>query len=293
MAREPSEWGVDLGDVFRGSAAVEAGRLSRRALRGPRYRRLFPDVYAPASLPVTLTLRSRAALLLVAPRGVLSGYSAAEVLGASSGPADAPAEVTVPTPRHPLPGLLAHRDRLAAAETVVRDGSRTTTPVRTAYDLARWRDTVAAVAAVDALAHRYPFELDEVRSVRSRHLGARGSRRVEHVLVLVDRRAESPMESRMRVPLVLAGLPPEVQFPVPVEGRRCRLDLAYPAARLGVEFDGAHHRTAAQARADLRREAALARAGWELLRFDAWTVHNAPELMVTAVRRALAQRRSP
>jgi len=66
-------------------------------LRGPRYLRLFPDTYVRrGDEPPNLSVRSRAAGVYVAGRGVVSGYSAAELLGASCAPADAPAEVTVP-----------------------------------------------------------------------------------------------------------------------------------------------------------------------------------------------------
>src|SRR4051794_41619504 len=83
---------MNLEGPFRGSAAVAAGILTRDRLYGPRFRRLLPDVYAPAAAEPNLLLRSRAAALYVGTRGVLVGYSAAEVLGASC----APAEVTVP-----------------------------------------------------------------------------------------------------------------------------------------------------------------------------------------------------
>jgi hypothetical protein len=76
---------IDLTRPFRGSAAVAAGLLSWGELRGPRFQKLFPDVYAPAHLEPTLALRSMAAAVLVEGRGVLAGYSAAELLGASCG----------------------------------------------------------------------------------------------------------------------------------------------------------------------------------------------------------------
>jgi hypothetical protein len=84
---------IDLTRPFRGSAATTAGLLTPGQLRGPRFQRLFPDVYAPAHLEPNLALRSAAAAVLVEGRGVLAGYSASELLGASCGPADAPAEV--------------------------------------------------------------------------------------------------------------------------------------------------------------------------------------------------------
>jgi very-short-patch-repair endonuclease len=165
-----------------------------------------------------------------------------------------------------------------------------TTPARTAYDLARGLSRTEAVVAVDALTHRFPFELDELRSLRSRHLAARGSRRLEEVLALVDRRSGSPMESRMRVPMVLDGLAPEVQLRVVLDGHSFYLDLAFSSVRLAVEFDGAHHRTAAQARRDLWREATLAAAGWKIIRFDAGTVLRRPQSVVAGTRIELARR---
>jgi hypothetical protein len=80
-------------EPFRGSAAVAAGLVTRGRLRGPRFQRLFPDVYVAAEVEVDLALRARAAHVLVNGRGVLGGWSAAELLGASCGPADDPAEV--------------------------------------------------------------------------------------------------------------------------------------------------------------------------------------------------------
>jgi very-short-patch-repair endonuclease len=51
------------------------------------------------------------------------------------------------------------------------------------------------------------------------------------------------MESRVRMALVLGGLPVSAQHEVVVDGRIYRLDLAYPSAQLGVEYDGELHRT--------------------------------------------------
>jgi len=60
------------------------------------------------------------------------------------------------------------------------------------------------------------------------------------------------MESRLRVGLVRAGLPaPLVQFVITDEYDfpLARVDLAYPAAKLAIEYDGAHHFDARRARA--------------------------------------------
>lgn len=144
---------------FRGSGAVHRGLLTERALRGPRYRRLFPDIYVLADVPTDLAVRSQAALLLVPGRCVLSGYSAAELLGARCAPAEANAELTVPGGDfREQPGLSIHRDLLASDEIGDCGGVPVTTALRTAWDLARWLPTVEAVVALDALASvgRFP-----------------------------------------------------------------------------------------------------------------------------------------
>ena len=266
--------------------------MTRGALRGPRFQRLFPDVYAPAHLKVDLLLRSRAAGVLVEGRGAVAGYSAAELLGASSGPPGAPAEVLLTAPRcqsYRCAGLRVHRDRVGLDEITRVGGVAVTTPERTAFDLARWAPTLTErVAAVDALAHERGVDLADVTALRHRHLGARHGGEVAEVLKLTDRRSESPMESRARVALVLGGLPPAVQHPVVIRGRRYYLDLAYPDKLIAVEYDGADHRTQERARRDLEREAALVSAGWRVLRFDAYVVLFAPERIVAEVRAELA-----
>ncbi len=162
-------------EVFRGSAAVAAGLITWSRLRGPRLQRLFADIYAPASEEEPpLKLRSRGAGLLVAGRGVVSGYSAAELHGAPCGPKGAPAEVTVSGRQREQPGLLVHRDRLAPDEIQLVDGLWVTTPLRTAFDLARRLDLVEGVVAVDALADRRRFHPDMILHLSARHRGLRG-----------------------------------------------------------------------------------------------------------------------
>ena len=152
--RDRSGWPV----AFRGSQAIAAGLVTRGRLRGPRFQRLLPDVYRRAVAKPDLLLRSLAAYRLVEGRGVLAGYSAALVLGAACAPhPDTPAEVTVAGDLRAHPGLMVHRDRLTDSEvTRVRDVA-CTTPLRTAFDLARRPDPVEAVVAVDPLANRHRF----------------------------------------------------------------------------------------------------------------------------------------
>ncbi|MCU1653727.1 MAG: hypothetical protein JWQ60_4876, partial [Pseudonocardia sp.] len=211
MASERDAWG----GPFRGTEALAAGLLTRARLYGPRYRRVYPDVYLPADRELDLATRSRAAYLLVRDRGgVLAGYAAAAVLGVDCAPDDAPAEVLLATNSRPHPGLLIHRGTATGADlTVVGDTEvgdlRVTSPLRTAWDLARRLPLVEAVVVVDALARGAAgsgsggagggFVPAELLARRAAEPGARGSRRLAETVALADPRAESPPETRLRV----------------------------------------------------------------------------------------------
>lgn len=64
---------------------------------------------------------------------------------------------------------------------------------------ARRSALVEAVVAVDALARVTGLEPRELPVLRDHNLGARGSRQVPRVVALSDPRAESPMETRLRL----------------------------------------------------------------------------------------------
>jgi very-short-patch-repair endonuclease len=282
--------------VFRGSDAVRAGLATKAQLRGPRYLRLFPDVYVPvgAKLP-DLKLRSLAAHEYGRRRGVLSGYSAAELLDASCGPRDAPAELTVPGGRvHPHTGLELHGDALLRRDVQTVRGVHLTTPLRTAYDLARWCDElVEAVVAVDRLSNKAGFAPEEVLRMAERYPRARGRKRLPRVVDLADRRAGSPMETRLRLVLVLRGLPrPEVQWVVQDERRRLAvwLDLAYPEHKIGIEFEGDEHTKPERVLRDNARGTDLVDDGWRLYRFTKHEVYGEPDEIAAKIDRALSVR---
>jgi very-short-patch-repair endonuclease len=91
------------------------------------------------------------------------------------------------------------------------------------------------------------------------------------VVELADRRAGSPMESRLRLVLVLRGLPvPEVQYPVLNDQRRRAvwLDLAYPEQRIGIEYEGEEHTRPERVLRDVGRYTGLVDQGWRIYRFQ-------------------------
>lgn len=280
---------------FRGSEAVAAGRVTKAALRGCRFRRLFPDVYVEADAQLTPTLRAQAAFLLVERSGgVVAGWSAAELLGRSCGAVDVPAEVLVPRSIRVHDGLLVRRGTVGPEERWQIGGRwDVTSPLRTAWDLARRLDLDDAVVAVDALARPFSnpglprFAPEDLLRLRARRPRARGVARLDEIVRLADPRAESPMETRLRLLLVRSDLPdPVVQHVIVVDGREVRFDFAYPQIQLAIEYDGMEH----DDRLDRDRDVRVAQLGWHTLRFVARDVLRHPARTLAAIARAHAHR---
>ena len=279
--------------AFRGSRAVAAGLSTWGQLRGPRFRRLFPDVYCPVGdEPPDLRLRSLGAYRLVEGRGVLSGYSSAVLLDADCAPhPDVPAEVTVSGGgRRVHDGLTVRRDRIAPGETTSVGDVRCTSPLRTAYDLGRQDDLVEAVVAVDRLANRHRFSPDLLLHFSTHYRGGPGTARLCRTLAYADPHAGSPMESRLRMIIVQAGLPrPKVQWVVQdVEARTAVwLDLAWPEHRIGVEFEGGGHTAPVEVLRDAGRYTRLVDRGWRIYRYTKYDVYGDPGRIVAELSRAL------
>jgi hypothetical protein len=286
---------ITSGRPFRGSTALASGALTRGVLYGPAFRRLYPDIHITASAQLDLETWSRAAHELVAPCGVLAGYSAAELHGASCAPEGAPAEVILLDGyrRRAGPMLVVHLDAVAPTDITVIDGMRATTPERTAADLARWAPSLTeAVVALDALS--FTCRSDPLVIMELVTAGARGAARVPRVVTLADRLSQSPMETRIRLAIVLAGLPPPVsQHPVVLAGRQFALDLAYPEVKLAIEYNGADHLRPDRALRDLEREQLLVAAGWRIIRFGAVTALYYPRTIAARVRQELRARGVP
>ena len=278
--------------AFRGSLACAAGLVTRARLRSRRFVRVFPDVYVEAGdRPPDMALRSAAAYRLVEGRGVVSGYSAAALLGAdcASDP-DMAAEVTVPGGgQRAHPGLRVRRDRLAPGETTDVGSIRCTSPLRTAFDLARQADLVEAVIAVDRLSHVHRFPPDLLLNFAVHYRGARGTNRLFDVLAHACAYADSPMETRLRMVIVRAGLPrPRVQWPVQDVATRTAvwLDLAYPELMIGTEYEGETHATPERVLRDVGRYTRLVDRGWRIYRYTKHEVYREPERIVAELCRA-------
>jgi very-short-patch-repair endonuclease len=275
-----------VAELIVGSEALAQGVVTRQMLRS-RYVKVHHNVYAPNGAALDPATRARAAWLWSGRRATLVGYSAAALLGSRWLPRDAPAEIA--RVRHPAPnGIVIRSGTISYEELCVRDGMRCTDAARTAYDIGRRVHGDVAIAQIDALLNATGAAAGDVERIASRYPGARGVRQLRATLGVVDAGAESPQETRLRLLLVRSGLPrPVTQIPV---GNR-RIDMGYPDAKVGVEYDGEHHFTNPDDYAnDIDRLEFLAGMGWLIVRVSARQLRYQKPVVVQRVRDALARR---
>jgi very-short-patch-repair endonuclease len=290
---EPLGEPVRLAGPFTRAYGRAAG-LTDNQLESSRYRRLFHNVWVPSDLEDSRELRLEAARLVIPDRGVLWGLTAAWIYRADVRRLD-DYDVHVGFPKdqriRKRPGLAVCQETLDPSDITRIEGVQITTPLRTAFDCLRLLKGAERIVVADALARLELVQLDELTAYFASKRRLRNLRIGEALLDDVEPKSESPMETRMRVRLVDDGLPrPEAQHNVfDANGRFIgRLDLAYPAAKLGVEYDGAEHWK--QRREDDRRRTAIREQGWEVLVYSSDDVYVRHLAMCDEVRRHLRRR---
>jgi very-short-patch-repair endonuclease len=263
--------------------------LTRKQLRGASWRRVGRGLYVWAALADNPALHLAAVHRRLPSEAAFSGRTAAWLHGLDLPPCD-PVEVTVPRRCgiSRLAGVSVSRTVVPERDVVVRRGLPVTSALRTVADLGGRPPLVEAVVAADMALHKRLVSLAELRAYAAAHPGTQGIAQLRRVLDLAEPAAESPMETRLRLLLVLAGLPrPRAQVPLHDDRGRFlgRPDLYYPEHRLGVEYDGATHRDSLVD--DNRRQNRLLDAGHRLLRFTAADIQRTPDTVVAMVARQL------
>jgi hypothetical protein len=190
----------------------------------------------------------------------------------------------------PRPGCFVREITVTDDDLADLGGLAVTTPLRTAFDCIRWLSPVEGLVVADALAHDELVTVESLAAYTVEHRPLRHVRKVDRALGQIEPLTESPMETRVRLLLVRAGLPrPPAQHVVLDHFGEfvARLDLAYPERLLAIEYDGSFHW--AQRRADDRRRDALRELGWTVLVFSAEDYYRTPDAIIAKVRRALSR----
>ena len=279
-----------LPGVFVGSHAVAEGYLSKQQLRTRSYTRLVQGVYADPSLVADHRLRCQGVALVLPDGAAIGGHSAAAWYGAPFATFRDPVTVVCPRsidwkgPR----GVRVHRSVTPVVTVQLADGVPVTPVLRTAWDTAALEPVGTAVAALDAMVRAGELRPDDLARAVDGASGRWGVTKVRRAVGLVDPRAESPPESRLRVALRSAGLQPVPQFEVRQDGVFvARVDLAFPEICLALEYEGAYHFEDGQIARDDVRHRRLRDAGWTVIRISAADMHDRNAL-VARIRRALA-----
>jgi hypothetical protein len=172
-------------------------------------------------------------------------------------------------------------------------GRRVSTPDGLFLELAEELEAVELVIAGDAIV-RWWIGRDRLRATVRAAGRRRGLGSARRAIGLVRERVDSPMETRLRLLLVLAGLP------CPEPGRAiygdpsqwiATVDLQYPEFKLALEYDGDHHRLSRrQWQHDVAAREEPRRHGWIVLSITADDVMRRPERTVDRVADALLTR---
>jgi hypothetical protein len=289
--------------VFRGHHALMAG-LSNRQIRQridtDRWRRLYRDVYRIAGAPATWEGDLLAATWAGGFRAVASHRSAAE-LHALPGRTRDFVEITCPRWRR------ARQDDVVVHETKVLDpiditvvsGIAVTTPARTLFDLgAVCRVGLVELALENALRRRLVSEMELAAMVkRLSRSGRPGGPTIRELLAARDpnrRPTESEMETRLLQAMRAHGLPePTTQHEVRHGSAFIgRVDIAYPDAKIAIEYDSDEFHTGRGAtHRDRDRRHRLVAAGWLPIDVGPADLRDGGTVTFAAIAQALRDRR--
>lgn len=162
-------------------------------------------MYVAAEVTDCLTTRADAAQLVLPDGSVLSHHTAAQLRGLPVPTCHQIHATVPPTCRAPrVGGVSIHR---GSGDAVRRDGRLLSTPAENFLELAETLTLVDLVILGDAMVRQGFVTCEElVRAVAST-TRRRGIRTARRAAALVRPRVDSPMETRVRLLIVFAGLP--------------------------------------------------------------------------------------
>ncbi|WP_345556268.1 type IV toxin-antitoxin system AbiEi family antitoxin domain-containing protein [Streptomonospora halophila] len=280
------------------ACGLSRARIDGLVRRG-RWQRVHTGVYLvhpSGGGDPPLAARVMAVQLALGPSAVAVGPTAVRLWGLHGlPPGGAPERVHVAVPgggSSPAAGTLRrYAWRPPVGEVAVRGGIRLTTPGRTLRDAVLVSDRLTAVSILDSAVQRGAVAADQLPGLRTANAGRPGAVRTGAWWSLADGRAQSSLESRIRLVCHDAGVPPEtLQYPVyRADGTLAgRADLAWPSRGVIAEADGrGPHALPEALYVDRRRQNSMVSTPERLvmLRFT-WRDLQRPDEIAAAVRDA-------
>lgn len=251
-----------------GRAEARAAGISSHTLTGPDFVRLFHGRYVSAAAKLTPLLYARAALGVSGSDAHASHFTAARIWGGCV-PDQPNTHVSSPRggTRCERRGVKTH-DLNASAQVVRFRGIRVSTPEQCLLDLATELSLVDLVVFGDSLVKAKRTTVARLGDAAARWSGP-GAVLARRAASFVRKGVDSPMESRLRMLIVLAGLPePQVNLILHNSSGDwvMRFDLSYPELKLIIEYDGRQHaEDTKQWGRDVDRREVLDRAHWRLV----------------------------
>lgn len=239
-----------------------------------------------------------AAALAVTPGTVASHRSAALIHGLDllDTGAGQPVAMTRPpggtSSRTGRPGVRLHIAALPDEHVTSWRGLPITSVARTVIDLARSSPFLAGVVAADSALRTKQTSKAELLSVSKACTGWPGIQVARRVVAFCDAHSESALESIARVAFRNHGLPPpELQVWVGNATETIgRADFLWRAYRTVAEADGAiKYADPARAMAQLKRDARLRAAGFEVVHFTWPEITRSPARVVDSIKVAFAR----
>ncbi|HXW43356.1 MAG TPA: hypothetical protein VEL03_01110 [Streptosporangiaceae bacterium] len=189
------------------------------------------------------------------------------------------------------PGVRLHVASLPAEHVTTRLGLRVTTVARTVVDLARAGEFRAGVVVADSALRARQASKAELQQMVIECRGWPGIATAAEAVEFADEKSESALESIARALFRECKLPPpELQVWVGADDVVGRADFYWRQYATIAEVDGAlKYADPQEARRQLRRDARLREAGFEVVHFDWYDITRRPEYVAGSVRAAFAR----
>jgi very-short-patch-repair endonuclease len=273
-------------------AFSEGARKAR--ISSGRWILIFDGVYRMGGAPRTWRGDLLAACLAAGPGAVASHRSAAALWSLPAGRTDLIEVMCDRWKRARHDGLIVHESlALDDEDRVEKDAVPCSSVARTLFDLARRLTPMMLDANIDTALRRALVSLDDLRRTNARlatkgRPGGRKFRAAVEARTSASALPESVPERVLARMLVRQGLPEPVhQFVVHDDagGFVARVDLAYPEAKLVIEYDSVEHHTGTAAHyRDAARRNAISEHGFTVLVATAADVKDRANRLARSVR---------